>query len=186
MATKDNTVDAGQSTDAQLPNEPGATLPVPQAAGADAPSDKDIDKSVGKLTKLQQDVIDAEQAVTDANKSPEQLKLEKARAALGDAQSKHYDLVGAADAANAAPMTVAQAKVLAVVDGATSAGDNRAQKFGNDPANPKLADGIDPTTNLVKLSRKTPDMVGDGMAYTEVPKEMVGDYERAGWNRHSF
>lgn len=163
---------------------PEGQLPIPEDdTKGKAPSDKQLEKSAAALSKLDQAVVDAQKAADDAKLSKEELALRDAKAKADDARSQHWDLTGAADAANAKPMTVFEAKVVAVVDPSVSAGDNRAQKFGNDPANPALAPGIDPAANHVKLSRKTPDLPGDGMAYTSVPKEMVGDYERAGWNR---
>ena|SRR5215207_884085 len=79
--------------------------------------------------------------------------------------------------------TVAEAKFAAapLVGGDRNAGDHYAQKFGNDPRNPKLAPGVDPNDNTVLLSRKTPD--SPNLDYTLVNPVMVGDYERAGWNR---
>lgn len=80
--------------------------------------------------------------------------------------------------------TVAEAKVAAasLVGADMSAGSHAAQKFGNDPRNPKLAPGLSPTEGrTVLLSRKTPDH--PDLVYTYVHPEMAGDYERAGWNR---
>lgn len=188
MGTKDQSAsmasnsDSGASVDVQLPNEPGATLPVPSGATAEAPSDKEVDKSAANVQKAAQAVLDAEAAVAKAKKSKEEQALDEARAKHGDAVAAHAELTGAASDAAAQPMTVAAAKVLAVVDPNTSAGDHVAQKFGNDPANPALAVGVDPTANLVKLSRQTPDLPKGTLAYTEVPEKMVGDYVRAGWN----
>lgn len=171
-----------EGTEMVAPVEPGATLPVPAIAADGGPTDKQVDKSLAAVNKADQAVIDAQKALDDSRKSKEQLALEDAQMKASEVRSKHIDLVGATGGSTA-PMTVAQAKVVAVVDPGTSAGDWRAQKFGNDPSNPQLAPGIAPDQNHVKLSRKTPDIPGDGMAYTSVPKEMVGDYERAGWNR---
>lgn len=167
---------------AALPVEPGATLPVTTDGTSASPSDKQVEKSAATLAKADQAVVDAQKALEEASKSKEQRALDEAKQKADDARAAHADLTGSAIAAAAVPMTVAEAKVVAVVDPGTSAGDWRAQKFGNDPANPQLAPGISPTENLVKLSRKTPDIPGDGLAYTQVPKEMVGDYLRAGWN----
>lgn len=184
MTDKQVTKGADAGTDAgSMPDQAGATLPMPTTdTGGKQPSDKDVEKAQGALTKTAQAVIDAEQDVKDSGKSKEQLALEKAQSAHSDALAAHAGVAGAANAQQ--PMTVAEAKVVAVVSPDLSAGDNLAQKFGNDPANPKLAPGVkvDPT-NFVKLSRKTPDLPGDQLAVTAVPPEMVGDYERAGWNR---
>jgi hypothetical protein len=79
--------------------------------------------------------------------------------------------------------TAAEAKMAAapLVGADVSAGDHFAQKFGNDPRNPKLAPGLNPANATVLVSRKTPDH--PNLVYTLVNPEMVGDYERAGWNR---
>lgn len=61
-------------------------------------------------------------------------------------------------------------------------GDHFNQRFGNLPANPKMAPGIDPEANLVKIAHKTNNLPGVGSAIKWVPKEMVGDYCRAGWH----
>lgn len=177
-----NTTSIPADTEMVAPVEPGATLPVPAVSAEGGPSDKQIDKSLAAVNKADQAVIDAQKALDDSRKSKEQRDLEDAQLKASEARSKHIDLVGSTGGSTA-PMTVAQAKVVAVVDPGTSAGDWRAQKFGNDPSNPQMAPGIKPDENHVKLSRKTPDLPGDGMAYTSVPKEMAGDYERAGWNR---
>jgi hypothetical protein len=97
------------------------------------------------------------------------LRAKAAEAAMNDADKKRVIA------------TVADAGTLAVVPPELKASDHFAQKFGNDPENPKLADGIAPDKDLVMLYRITPDV--PGRVYAQVPEKMVGDYERAGWNR---
>lgn len=79
------------------------------------------------------------------------------------------------------PTTAVDAHTLGVVDPAIPAGHHRAQKFGNDPANPPHDHTLDPRADTVRMSRKTPDH--PDLVYTEVHPDMVGDYARAGWNR---
>lgn len=112
----------------------------------------------------------------------------KAAAAAKDAEQKADDLhakvqaEAGADNANTEATTSVEAGTLAVVDPSTPAGDHFAQKFGNDPANPKPAPGLDPKAATVRMSRVTPDHP-DGPVFTDVNPEMVGDYARAGWNK---
>lgn len=77
--------------------------------------------------------------------------------------------------------SVADAKTLAMLPADMPAGHNRAQKFGNDPANPAHDDTLDPTECTVRMSHKGPDH--HHLIYCDVHPGMVGDYERAGWNR---
>lgn len=155
------------------------------------------------MTDKQTNLPDAEKADAEAVKASEQAS--KARVAAQEAaekandqrspeQKKADDLADKADDLEAVAAekgadatsakdvsTVAEAKVLAIVHPDTDPGEHRAQKFGNDPSNPAPAPGVDMTANLVKLRRKTPD-VPEGYVTCEVPKEMVGDYCRAGWS----
>lgn len=81
--------------------------------------------------------------------------------------------------------SVAAAKVMLPpgADPEMPAGDYRATKRGNDPANPKYARGVPlhDEGQTVKLSRVTPD--SPVPVYTWVHPDMVGDYLRAGWGR---
>lgn len=63
------------------------------------------------------------------------------------------------------------------------AGDVRAVKRGNDPANPAPIPGVsqDPKDQTVKLTRITPDSPDPVVTY--VHPDMVGNYVRAGWGR---
>lgn len=114
-------------------------------------------------------------------KTPEQKKADEAAQKADDARAKAAEAAAADDAAKAVPQTAVEAGVLAIVPVGTMAGDHVAQKFGNDPANPKPAPGVDMNANLVKLVIQKPEP--EGKVYCEVPEKMVGDYERAGWNR---
>lgn len=123
---------------------------------------------------------EAQAKADEAGKSPEQKAADKAKAAADDARAE-------AAAVHAAPepeaVTVDEAKVHAPVPGDLSAGHHRAQKFGNDPANPAPANGdhADPDLQTVKLTRTSPD--ADAPVTTMVHPEMVGDYLRAGWSK---
>jgi len=118
----------------------------------------------------------------DLGKSKEQLEAEKLEREANDAIAKQ----AAEDAearGNIRGTTVAEAKMAAapLVGADVLASDHYAQKFGNDPRNPKLAPGLNPANATVTVSRKTPDH--PDLVYAQVNPEMVGDYERAGWNR---
>jgi hypothetical protein len=118
----------------------------------------------------------------DIGKSKEQLEADKLEREANDAIARQ-----AAEDAEARGgikgTTVAEAKMAAapLVGSDVLASDHFAQKFGNDPRNPKLAPGLNPAEATVLLSRKTPDH--PDLVYAMVNPEMVGDYERAGWNR---
>lgn len=120
-----------------------------------------------------------------ANAAPEDGKAE---ADAKDAEQKADDLhakaneEAGADANSAEPTTSVEAGTLAVVPADTPAGDHFAQKFGNDPANPKPAPDLDPDAATVRMSRVTPDHP-EGPVFTDVHPDMVGDYARAGWNK---
>lgn len=101
--------------------------------------------------------------------------------AADDLRAKQADAASRAEEAKAVPTSAVDAGVLAIVPEGTMAGDHRAQKFGNDPSNPKPAAGVDMNAELVKLVIQKPEP--EGKVYCEVPEKMVGDYERAGWNR---
>ena len=120
-----------------------------------------------------------------ANAAPQDGKAEadaKAAEQKADDLKAKVDAESGNDAATAQPTTSVEAGTLAVVDPSTPAGDHFAQKFGNDPANPKLAPGLDPKDATVRMSRVTPDHPG-GPVFTDVHPDMVGDYARAGWNK---
>lgn len=80
--------------------------------------------------------------------------------------------------------TVESAKVSVVgIDPEMPASHHMAQKFGNDPANPKPAahipDNYDGPT--VRLTMDKPDV--EGLVTADVHPDMVGDYMRAGWSK---
>lgn len=129
--------------------------------------------------------VEAKRLREIANAAPEDGKAEAAaREAEQKADDLHAKVVAEsnADAASADATTSVDAGTLAVVDPSTPAGDHLAQKFGNDPANPKLAPGLDPEVATVRMSRVTPDHP-EGPVFCDVHPEMVGDYARAGWNK---
>jgi hypothetical protein len=98
-----------------------------------------------------------------------------------DLRAKAKEEADAGDGDEVLATAAVDAKVLGVTDPEIEAGDHHAQKFGNDPANPKPAAGVDPLAAEVKLTRQTPDSAEP--VVTWVAKEMVGDYLRAGWNK---
>lgn len=130
-------------------------------------------------------------AAEDKAKVEEKKLTPEEKAARESAQKADDAAAKAAEADRAArgttkPMTVEDAKVAAPVDPAMPAGHHMAQKFGNDPANPKsipftLPNGQSvPMESTVRLSRKTPDHAD--LVHTTCQPNMVGDYLRAGWN----
>lgn len=124
---------------------------------------------------------DIAQAEADIHLTPEQKKANELAQKADDLRAKaaESDTKDAED--NRVVATVADAGTLAVVPPELKASDHFAQKFGNDPENPRLAPGVKLDGDKVLLSRRTPDV--PGLVYAEVPERMVGDYERAGWNR---
>lgn len=139
--------------------------------------------------KAQKAAHDAEVKATEARakaeidpRTPQERKADSAEAKADDARAKAAEAAASADPAE--PMTAGEAKALLpnhLLD--LPAGAHLAQKFGNDPANPQLAPGLDPDEGAtVRLSRITPDSQ-DGPVVTMVHPEMVGDYLRAGWSK---
>jgi hypothetical protein len=118
----------------------------------------------------------------DIGKSKEQLEADKLEREANDAIARQAN-EDAEARGEIRGTTVAEAKMAAapLVGADVLASDHYAQKFGNDPRNPKLAPGLSPDNATVMLSRKTPDH--PDLVYALVNPEMVGDYERAGWNR---
>lgn len=122
-------------------------------------------------------------AAADDNRTAEQKKADEAERKADDARAK-AEQTRIEEAGSIEPMTAEQAKthIPAPLLG-MPASAHLAQKFGNDPANPQLAPGLDPDEGAtVRLERITPD-VQDGPVVVMVHPEMVGDYLRAGWSR---
>jgi len=141
-------------------------------------SDGKTSPELQAFAEANQKFLEAQTKADDSHLTPEQKAANEAAQKADDARAKANEAAASSPVKNA---TVADVGTLAVVDPDTSVGDHYAQKFGNDPANPKLAPGVKPDQDLVRLSRITPDF--PGTVFCEVPRIMVGDYERAGWNR---
>lgn len=124
---------------------------------------------------------DAARMEADVQLTPEQKKANELATKADDLRAKAAEAATTDADSKRVIATVADAGTLAVVPPELKASDHFAQKFGNDPENPKLAPGVQPDKDLVLLYRITPDV--PGRVYAEVPEKMVGDYERAGWNR---
>lgn len=124
-------------------------------------------------------------ALRDAANAPGQTKEQKA---ASEAALKADDARAKAAEAGREEVTgdteAHDANVLGTkVDPDMSVGEHMAQKFGNDPANPKYAAKVSTAeeAQTIRLYRVTPD--SPTPVYTFVAPEMVGDYMRAGWNR---
>lgn len=143
----------------------------------------DVTKTEAAANKAQADALEAQKKADAAavDKTPEQVKADEAAKKADDLRAAAHEAAAAEADAKAVPSTATDAGVLAIVPAGTMAGDHVAQKFGNDPANPKPAPGVDMTANLVKMVIQKPEP--EGKIYCEVPEAMVGDYSRAGWNR---
>lgn len=144
--------------------------------------ENDVEAAERKAREAAVKAGEASQEAKDAKRSPEEKKAAEAVAKADEARAKAQELAQIEADKGKVPTTASEAGVLAMLEPDILAGDHAAQKKGNDPANPQMAPGIDENGPKVKLSRKTPDVPG-GLVYAEVPKEMAGDYERAGWNR---
>jgi hypothetical protein len=145
-------------------------------------ADQTVEKAQAAAQDAREKAITAQAKADDAQKSPEQRRADTARAKADKADAKAAEAEMPTDPRD--PMSAVEAKVESPhVDEDMSAGDHFAQKFGNDPANPKPADGdhMDPDKCTVKLTRVTPDL--STPAVTMVHPDMVGDYLRAGWSR---
>lgn len=160
--------------DAQQTAQPKPAAP-PQGAQAVQQADATVRAAEIKA-------LEAEVKVDEAKMTPEQRDAEKARAEADDARAAAEK--ARADAAKPQGVsTVTDAKVAAPVDPDMPASHHMAQKFGNDPANPKpaTAEHADEDKQTVRLTRITPDSPEPVTA--DVHPEMVGDYLRAGWSR---
>jgi hypothetical protein len=149
---------------------------------ADQAKPTDAEKAQATAQDARAKAIDAQAKADDAGKSPEQRKADAARADADKAAAVAAETETAATPLE--PMSAVEAKVMAPhVNEDMSAGDHFAQKFGNDPANPKPVTGdmAEPDRLTVKLTRVTPDLAEP--AVTMVAPEMVGDYLRAGWSQ---
>lgn len=149
---------------------------------ADQNKPTDVEKAQASAADARAKAVDAQAKADEAKKSPEQRKADEARATADKAAAEAAEIEAAATPDD--PMSAAEAKVMSPhVHEDMAAGDHFAQKFGNDPANPKPADGdhTDPDKCTVKLTRVTPDL--STPAVTMVHPDMAGDYLRAGWSR---
>jgi len=139
------------------------------------------DKAREEANAAQAKADKARAEVADANKSPEQKKADKAAQEADDAQAAAAQAEREAGA-GAPRSTVRDARVLAPIDPMMPAGHHMAQKFGNDPANPKAAHANHdlPEQKTVRLHRITPD--SKEPVRTSCHPDMTGDYLRAGWS----
>ena len=160
----------------------GTEVKVDPKVEAPVVDQKKVDAALADAHAADMAVIAAQAKVDEANKSPEQKALDKAMADASSKRAKAMELAAASKPAG--PMSVEAAKVMAPVPGDMPAGDHKAQKFGNDPANPApgptVPVGAGSELMTVKLSRKSPDH--PELIETMVHPDMVGDYLRAGWN----
>ena len=162
--------------DPKTATDPLKVAPAAAKTSANTPTmgDKGADAQ-----KAAEEAEEARVAAEDAKLSPEE---REARAAERKAAHAKSEAALASAPAPKEPDTVATAGVLAPVDPGMLAGDHMAQKFGNDPANPKPAKHVtdDYDGPKTRLQRITPDMPEP--AICDVHPDMVGDYLRAGWS----
>lgn len=146
----------------------------------DAGDDKVVAKAQDEAAQARVKATEAQAKAEDAGKSKEQIAADKAMADADDAMAKAMETQRANPSALPAA-TVGEARVAAPVDPEMGLGDHHAQKFGNDPANPKIFKGeqADPEKCTVRLVMDSPDP--PHVRETWVHPEMVGDYLRAGW-----
>lgn len=144
---------------------------------------KELDSAQERAGKARAEAEEARAKVEQASKPRELVEAEEVERRADDEAAKVADvrrqLWGTVSEEDT---TVSEAKALAapLVGATRSAGDHMAQKFGNDPENPKTAPGVDPNDKSVRLQRITPD--SPTPVYTSVSKEMAGDFLRAGWS----
>lgn len=126
---------------------------------------------------------DAHKRAADSKLTDEQRDLRGVQQEADDAAAKAAEARRAAGREN--PRTVADARVAAPVDPNLPAGHHRAQKFGNDPANPKGYKGEhdDPEKQTVRMTLRSPDTAEPRETF--VHPDMVGNYARAGWEADS-
>lgn len=146
------------------------------------------DSTMTDAEKAEQKAVQDRTAAEEARLKIEAKEKTAEQKKADDAAAKADDSRAVAAAARVAetrtdPMTAGEARMIMAPDPGMSAGDHMAQKFGNDPANPKPAkdEHADPDLCTVRLTRITPDLPEP--AVTMVHPEMVGDYLRSGWSR---
>jgi hypothetical protein len=143
----------------------------------------EAEKANDEALALQAKATEAQQKANEPEKTPEQKKADELAAKADDAKAEAAELSneGGVDG----DTSVADAKIVLPVgtDPGMPAGDYRAVKRGNDPANPEYAPGVSTHDDdqTVKLSRVTAD--SKEPVYTWVHPDMVGNYLRAGWGR---
>jgi len=140
----------------------------------------EFDKASDSVSKARAEAEKARAEVEEENLSDAQRKARKADQKVADLEAEAAQARREYTEASGGETTAdAKALAAALVSPVMSAGDHYAQKFGNDPENPKLAPGIsgDPTERLQRVTPDSPTPI-----YTMVHKEMVGDYLRAGWS----
>jgi hypothetical protein len=142
----------------------------------------EVQDAMAKANEANARAAEARAKAANAGRSPEELAADKAEREADDARAAAAETAQRARGPVKAT-TVAEAKNAAapLVGANMSAGEHAAQKFGNDPENPKPAPGLNPNAGTVRMSRKTPDH--PDLVYADVHPEMVGDYMRAGWNK---
>jgi hypothetical protein len=143
----------------------------------------EAEQAQDEATRLAAEAAEAQAKANEPKKNEEQIEADKLTAEADDAKAKADELTpeGGADG----DTSVAEAKIVMPVgtDPEMPAGDYRAVKRGNDPANPEYLPGVsqDEKDQTVKLSRVTRDSAEP--IYTWVHPDMVGNYLRAGWGR---
>jgi hypothetical protein len=142
---------------------------------------EEASKLRAEASKLQTEAAEARAKAIAGKQTPEEQAATDAEKRADEAAAKAAEAERLAQV-NAVPATAGDARVLAPPDPAMPAGHHMAQKFGNDPANPKSAKGEhdDPELKTVRLVRQSPDR--PELIRTSCHPEMEGDYLRAGWS----
>ncbi|MDB5620523.1 hypothetical protein [Tardiphaga sp.] len=143
----------------------------------------EAEKAQDEATRLAAEAAEAQAKANEPEKTPEQIEADRLTAEADDAKAKAAELKP--EGGDDGDTSVAEAKIVLPVgtDPDMPAGDYRAVKRGNDPANPEYAAGVSTHEDdqTVKLSRVTAD--SKEPIYTWVHPDMVGNYLRAGWGR---
>lgn len=140
---------------------------------------KELQKVVDDASKARQKAEEARAKANDASLSTEERAAAKAEAEADDAAAAAAEAMrGSPDVAPVT--TVADAGVIAPVDGSTDLADPRAVKRGNDPANPMPLSGAMAEGRTARMTLISPDTAAPREIY--VNPDMVGDYARAGYS----
>lgn len=144
----------------------------------------EVEKARAEHAKLAAKAAEDRAAAEHGKLTPEQVKANESHQKADDAAAKVAESERSAATFAAREHTIEGANVLGYGKHPDlPASHHLAQKFGNDPANPRPKAGMPEVTDngMVRLQRTTPD--NSTPVYATCHPDLLGDYMRAGWSR---